>query len=838
MKVSIKTSLTFAALSAGVAGGIPTASAQEGGFEEVVVTAQKREQSLQDVGISIAAFSNEELESNRVFDASGVTEFVPNMELALSPDNDIPIFVIRGVGLQDYNANNTPTTALVVDDVYQPYGIYGMFALFDAERVEILKGPQGGLYGRNSTGGAVNIVTRRPSFDDVEANIAADGGNYGTANVRAGLSVPLSDTFAARIAAQYDSSDGYYYNTFLNRDQGGRDKLQTRLTLSFAPTDTFAADLRYTYGKNNSEVSIPELEGILDPNARNPGPLVDLGSPDMNVPFDDEGNPIFCNAVLTTGIPDASCINPNGFTPDGDPYSGDDAVVRKNDDEFNAVTLNLEFDFDAVSLVSVTSFASMDFFHTNGIGSVGIADYQNPDGWAQFGQDFGRSHGGAVDPNYVTDYNSDIDSWSQEFRLLSSTGGAVSWMAGVVYAEDELKENRLCQFPANLWFDYLAFPGCGTMIYDQNTEAWSVYGQLAFDLTDTLRLTIDGRYTGEKKDYSGGVWINDGAWTCGAFELDPVDFDDPDVGCRAVAGWDPDTNLFPLAVGAVADYDKKEPSFKVNLDWSPMDDLLLYASVGQTFKSGGFFGGFFFSPEEIVAYEPETNLAIELGAKSTLADGRVRLNAALFRYDYTDFQGNLNVLSEDAGQGAVFSGLTNLGDVETLGFEADLRWLPTDNLTLGLGIGLLDTEITAVSDAGFTDPNVVVGVTNILSEIVPIVGNELNDAPKFSGNALVRYDFDLGSRLAARLQTDASWTDDYYLSVSNEPYAREKGVTLLNARAEVFGGAQQNWSVALWGRNLTDEVFRTSTNADGIFGNYSNWNEPRTYGVTFTYRYE
>jgi len=838
MKVSTKTALMLAALSAGLIGNSPVSLAQEASFEEVVVTAQKREQSLQEVGISIAAFSSSDLESNRILDVTGVTEFVPNVELALSPDNDIPIFVVRGVGLQDYNANNTPTTALVVDDVYQPYGVYGMFALFDAARVEILKGPQGGLYGRNSTGGAVNIVTRKPSFEAVEANVAADAGNYGMANVRAGISVPLTDTFAARLAAQYDTSDGYYYNTYLNRDQGGKDKLQSRLTLSFAPSDSFSADLRVTVGRNRSEVGIPELEGILDPDPAvwNPGPLVGLGSPDMNVPFefDAEGNtiPFLCPAVINTGIPDATCINANGFAPDGDPYAGDDAIVRKNDDDFTAATLNLEFDLGPVSLLSITSVASMDFSHSNGIGSVGIADYQNPAEWADFGALVGRAHRGATDPNYVTRYNSDISSWSQEFRVLSSGDGMVSWMAGAVYAEDELNEDRDCEFPANLWYDYLAFPGCGRMIYDQNTDAWSIYGQVGFDLSDTFRLTIDGRYTGEKKDYTGGVWINDGAWTClltgNALDETCAPFGDP---------YDPATNLLPLAIGATANYDKKEPSYKVNLDWSPTGDLLVYLSAGQTFKSGGFFGGFFFDPAAVVAYNPEKNFAIELGAKSTFADGRARLNAAVFKYDYTDFQGNLQATGPGA-EGGVFSGLANLGDVDVLGFEADLQWLPTDGLTLGLGIGLLDSEVKKVADLGFTDPNTIVGVTDITQQVVPIVGNELNKAPKFSGNVLARYEFNFGSRLSARLQADASWTDDYYLSVANDPYSREQGVTLVNAHAAILGGSGAAWTVTLWGRNLTDEAHRTSTNFDGIWDNYSNWSEPRTYGVTITYRYQ
>jgi len=830
MKHSLTKSAVMIALAASPFACLSTAMAQDAVLEEITVTAQKRAQSAQDIGISIVAMGSEELENNRVFDASGVTEFVPNMELARSPDNDIPIFVIRGVALQDYNTNNTPTTALVVDDVYQPFGIFGAFSLFDAERVEILKGPQGGLYGRNSTGGAINIVTKKPSFDSTEGNVAVDVGNYGMANVRAGISVPFTNTFAARLAAQFDTSDGYYYNTYLNRDQGGKDKLQSRLTLSFAPSDTFSADLRLTLGRDRSEIGIPEIEGILspDPADRNPGPFAALGL-EMNVPLNDDRTGRLCDAVLTTGIPDATCINANGFATDGDPYSSPDSVVRSNRDDFDAAALNLQFELQGVTLVSVTSLASMDFFHTNGSGSVGVAEWQNGPQWEAFAASIGKASGSSVDDNYVTDYTTHIDSWSQELRVLSSGDGRISWMAGLVYAEDDLDDHRYCVFPANLMYDYVGFPGCGTMNFVQGTQAWSAYGQVAFDLSDTLRLTIDARYTDETKDYTGQVWLNDGAYVCAANNLDLAT-------CAAVVGYDPDTNLFPLTPESTADYDKAEPSYKVNLDYAPTDNVLVYLSAGQTFKSGGFFGGFFFDPNSILAYEPEKNFAIELGFKSTLMDGAMRLNAAVFQYDYTDYQGPL-VATGAGAEGASFSGISNLGDVDVRGLEADLQWLATDGLTLGLGIGLLDTEVTKVSTLGFNDPSVLVGVTNIRQEIVPILGNELNAAPKFSGNALVRYEFDLGSTLSARIQADASWSDDYFLSVANDPYSREDGVTLVNARAQLSGGTDASWNVALWGRNLTDEAYRTSTNFDGIWSNYSNWNEPRTYGVTFSYAF-
>lgn len=836
MKRQLIASAVATALSTGF-----TATTQAQQLEEVVVTAQKRAQSVQDVGISITAMGGNEMEQLGILNTADLAEFVPNMEMALSGDSDIPIVVVRGVGLQDYNPNNTPTTAFFVDDVYLPYGVYGSFALFDSERVEVLKGPQGGLYGRNSTGGAINVISRKPNFEEMEANAAVDVGNYGTTNFRGGVSAPLGDTVAARLALQAERSDGYYKNTYLNKDQGGKDKNQARLTLSFEPTDTFAADLRLTYGTDKSEVGIPELEGYLDPDANleQATLLVGVGFPDMNIPwnpsYDVDGNqvgesPAYCDAVLRTGIPDKSCVTMNRKTPDGK-YRGGDATIREKDDEYKAAALNLNWDLGAVTLVSVTSYTDLQFVATNGSGSVGVGPQQNAEDWEALGEALGRINGGSVDDAYITEYNNDIESWSQELRLLSNSDGDFSWMLGAIYAEDDLEEDRYCEFTSNLYFDWAVFPGCGSMPYEQNTEALSVYGQINWQFTDTLRLIADARYTSEKKDYLGSVYINDGAYTCVANGLEDLDL------CAEFTGFDPVTGLFPLAVGAKADYDESEPSWKVNLDWTPGDDLLVYGSVAHTFKSGGFFGGFFFSPDEIVAYDPETNTALELGFKSTLLDGAMQFNGAIFRYDYQDWQGNLQTfsLSGDDG-GAVFSGLTNLGDVETLGAEIDVRWLPLEGLDLRLGLGWLDTEVTDVSDGGSNSPDTVSGVTNIFGDVVDIKGNEINDAPKFSANLYARYDFDITDNLGAAVQGTLAWTDDYYLSVSNEPYAEEEGVTLVNARAELYS-LSSGWNIAIWGKNLTDEAYRTSTNDDGVYSNYSNWSAPRTYGATLSYEF-
>ncbi|GLP96640.1 TonB-dependent receptor [Paraferrimonas sedimenticola] len=803
---------------------------EQSAFEVIEVTAQKRVERIQDVGISITAINGDELEDLGAFQASAITEFIPNMEMAWSEDSGIPIFVIRGVGLQDYNTNNTPNTAVVVDDVYQPYGIYTAFSMFDTERVEVLKGPQGGLYGRNSTGGAVSFTSKKPEMGTTEANAAVDFGNYNTINVRAGASLPLGDIAAIRVALQTDNSDGYYYNTFLNRNQGGKDKQQARVTLSLEPTENFRADVRYTYGRDKTEASIPEVVGLLDPNASWEGPLFGLpGLPPMNIPYNPDGTIAWCDPVVNTGIPDSTCINMNRAAPDGDPYRGADARVHPNDDRFDSLSLNIAWDFGNHSLASITNQSKMQFKHRNGIGSVGLGPGQDQDGWEQASRDYGRINGGDLNEMYVTQYNSDTKSWSQELRLLSNYSGDFNWMLGAVYAQDDIDELRSCSFAANLYADWIQFPGCGTMAYRQETKVASAYAQIDYSITETLSTTIDFRYTHEKKDYMGDVFVNDGTWICTVNGLNTTDPNNP-AYCANFIAWDPDTGLYDLARNNQAKYDEKDPSWKVNLDWKVTPETLLYASVGSTFKSGGFFGGFLTNPNAIRPYKPERNNGVELGFKSTIENARLQINGALFSYDYKNFQSQLQEV--DPASGATFNGLRNLGDVKMAGAELDLRWLPTDAWDLRAAVGLLDTKVDKVAE--FESDNI--GITSIFGEVQNVEGNELNNAPKFSANLIARYNFNLSSNLGGFVQVDASYKDDYWLSISNEPIHKQKGYGLVNARAEIFSPSD-NWSVAIWGRNLSGEAYRTTFYLDGLDSGYSEYNAPRTYGVTLAYTY-
>ncbi len=805
------------------------AAAQESGtLDEITVTAQKREQSANDIGIAVSVLNSADLENLGVRSAEDIVNFMPNVELFEAGYTGLNVFVVRGVGLLDENPNNTPTNSMYADDVYLPYNVMMPFALIDADRVEVLRGPQGGLYGRNTTGGALNFVSRKPNFEESEGNVSVEVGDFGYLGVTGGFSIPFSDAAAARVAIQYDQSDGYYRNTYLNTDVGGIDRLAGRVTLSFQPSESFSADFRLVFGTDESEEGLPEVVGHLDPNAS-----FDFGTafglPPLDLPWDPNTLlAVYCPSLVNAGIPDPSCINNGGLTADGMPHTGVDDEVSKQDTEFMSAALNLAWEFESMSLLSITAF--QDYSSINPQADGVVAPVNADPAWDNI--DLGGYRTYPLTPFLDQQFNPDIQAFSQEFRLLSGGDGAVNWMIGAVYAEDDLDLVSPTEFFGNVGWNILQFPGGGTMGYTQETEAWSVYGQVAFDLNDQWALTVDARYTDEQKDYSGWGYVNDGPMTCAlVFGAGP----DDDLGgftCREALGID-DENHFSLTGvdEIVSSYDEGEPSWKINLDYRPNDDTLIYGSIGEGFKSGGFFGGWLVNPT-VEAYKPEKNLAYEVGFKSTLAEGRMQLNGALFRYDYTDWQGLLNII--DGNTGAAFLGLTTLGDQETTGAEIDLRWIPGDGWDVRFGLGWLDTEITQMAPPPDLGPGSAVAIVDETNTPVDVVGNKAPFAPDLTMNAMIRYDFEVSSTLGAAVQFDGSYSDDFYLNVANTPWGKEDGYEKINARIELYS-ADDRWRVALWGRNLTDSVPRMALYNDGLDNFWEDYGAPRTYGVTLGY---
>ena len=818
---------------------IDVAEVEKLSFEEITITAQKRSQNLQDVGIAIAAMSGDQLDRLGVKAASDLAEFIPNVELFDSGDGAQKIVVIRGVGLQDYNANNTPTTAMVVDDVYLPSNVMTPFAMFDMERVEVLKGPQGGLYGRNSTAGVFSFVSKKPEMGVTEGNISLEAGNHGAWGIRGGVSLPLGDTLAVRLAVQHDKSDGYYENTFLDRNVGGANRTYLKGTLSFEPSAAFRADLRLTYGRDKSEAGIPEVVGFYDPNASlttDPlAPLFGVGAEFFDVPLAadlDAGGffPVPCPSVVATGIPGPECINIVRHSGDGDPYRGVDDTAFEYDDTYKSAALTLQYDAEAVSIVSIISINQLDYDHPNNDGMTG----PNFDATGLF---IGENTGIIWNAGYV----SDIEAFSQELRLISNNDGPFNWLLGAAYHEDDFSERRRTVIDGNVWWNAQEFPTGGLLTYDQKSEAWSGYGQLSYEINDKWTAIADLRYTSEKKQYSGTSGLADGAFICSA--LLGVSVDDPfctldefgafpiPVVSALLGGEEPTADLFPPFTSA---YDENDISWKVNVNYKLDRGGIVYFSLGESFKSGGFFGGYLTSPDAVQPYSPEKNMAYEIGLKTSLLDGAVRFDGAVFLYDYKDWQANLTILDS---AGTAFSGLTNLGDTETIGAEANIQWLPAPGWELQLGAGFLDSKVKSVNIPAITAGDVVgVGVTDNLNNILDVDGNELPNSPTFSLNGSIQYETHVNNAWLAIANINGNYQSSHYLEVTNTPYDRESSRARVNGRLE-FLNEDTGLSVALWAKNLFNVAHRSSTWFDGLNNAWEEYSAPRTYGLTVTYRF-
>jgi len=728
-------------------------------LEEIVVTATKRAKSIQDVNIAINAFGSEDLAELGWTDVTQVANQSPNLDIKYAWGNSMPIYTIRGVGMNSFQASDTPSVGLFIDEIFQT-SIATMGAqLFDMERVEVLKGPQGALFGRNTNGGAVSYISRRPSRDQ-QGFIRADYSRYDRVELEGGFNIPLGETTSARLSLMtIQQGEGWVYDRTSRQDIGEVDLLSVRGQLLFEPSDDLSINVKVFASRDRSQPVYFEHIGFWVPGA--PG--------------------TFCNAYQQTGVPDSSCVDVLGYSDtDGDPYAGDYsdrpdtpifAGTKLENDNFGA-TVSISKTFaNQVELTSLTSYQTYDRYQP-----------KESDG----------------NPGLFVDFlfASDIEAFSQEFRLTSNNDSAFNWIAGVVYANDDVTED-----PPRIGYldDFIGLRA--RLVYDQGRDSSALYGQGEWQLNDKWTLTAGARYIDESLDFTKEVSF-----------LFPPDFA---FDTRLVLAAVPDA-----ALGVDGKLDSEEVTWRVALDYAPTDDILLYASVGTGFKGGGFNGGLATNPRLSIPFDPEDVLATEIGLKSTLASGRLIFNAAAFKYDYEGLQAATPRVDEVLGTPLNF--LTNLAAADVSGVELEAQWLPTDKLTINAGIGLLDTKNN--------DPGV---------NFDGVFGNsprELPNAPDTNFNLSARYEQPLSSGATLRFFTDYVWQAEHYKEIVNNLPVDSQG--LWNARVTWVAPGDQ-WSVAVWAKNLTDEVYRIDTLTDPIgsgWGVYVN-GLPRTLGVSANYRW-
>ncbi|HLF13076.1 MAG TPA: TonB-dependent receptor [Gammaproteobacteria bacterium] len=760
-----------------------TPPADQAVIEEIVVVAQKREQLVQDLGISVTAFSGRSLRERGVDQPEDLPQLIPNVNLQNNGGGGAPVVILRGVGLQSFRINDSPTTAFYVDDVYQTSVASAEWTMFDLERVEVLKGPQGGLYGRNAIGGAIQIISRAPDPEEGgDGYVALGFGEYSKRELEGAATFALSDTTAVRVAGRWlESSDSPYASVTGGFKQGAEDRGAARVSLRMAPNDNIDLVLRVHGGSDDSELEPLRSVGIY----ANIGNAAVFNAPNVSLALlaglrGQLAAPLCASVASGRGSDPASCATVTGVTPatygltNDNPYASVSAFRGFQRSDWTGAAFSAAFNLGDYRLQSITARDSIDYRR--------FADFD------------------ATPAEHLhIDYNTQIDAWSEELRLFYEGSDTVNWVVGLSYAEDELTENSPLygrQGVLPLLFSGAVF---SPQNYDQDTNAFAVYGHAEWRFSQPWNLVGELRYTDEEKSFVGGARLGfaNGVTVPFLATDDETSFD-------AISG-------------------------KLGLEWTLNEDLLAFAAISRGFKTGGFYGGFPTSLAQLAPFDEETLWALEVGVKSDWRDGRLRLNASLFHYDRENVQQN----AADPASSISIKRITNIGDVDTVGAEADLIWLASDRLSVSLGIGTTDAE---VSDSAF--------IQAASLPLLPDAPMEGSNIPNYSARSLSfvgRYDAPLGNDLEYFIQLEGRYQSEQDLSIITHPIEEaiftEPGYSLWNLRFGL-GGAAQRWQAQVFVNNLTDETYRVLARNDGAFGIYELYGLPRTWGVNYQYRWD
>lgn len=750
-------------------------------LEEVVVTAQKRAQSINDIGVTMNAFDAEQLLNYGVSRADDLEAMVPGLTVTNSQPAGAPVYTIRGVGFNDFTTSASSTVGVYTDTTNIPYPIMTRGVLFDLERVEVLKGPQGDLYGRNTTAGTINFISNKPS-DEFSAGILASYDNFSTLDLEGFVTGALSDSTRGRLAFKRVTSDGWQESVSRSGDElGERDERALRAILDWDPSETLFVRVTGRYLKDQSETVAATATAISE---------------------------FFPQDSL-----------PSSFDAEDADWSANHKP--KNDNENIGGSVELRWELGDLSLISLTAYD--DFSREKARFDTSGVNYE--------------------DANITN--TTDIEVFSQELRLESTLGSGLYWTAGLYYNDDSISENYLMEFRDS-------FGLTGESRYSQDTEAYAAYGHVEIPVAETWRLTLGGRYTDEERSWQGCTYDTGDGLMAGFYNF----FVTPEF--LVPQGFNPD----PVALGGCAVFNDVEgtPGFgqyvpfsdtlntdefmgKVTLDWHLTADVLLFGTVSTGFKSGGYNGAIALSHAQLQPYGKETLTSYELGIKSTLMEGSMQLNAALFFYDYEDKQELTTFIAPVGG----VVGFDNVPESSVTGAEVELRWAITEGLRWDFGFAYLDTDIDEWDPAC---PAGLLGAPVDLPAGCPressygdvifydASGSGLNNAPELQLNSTLSYTFGLGEGFAGTLAADVSYKDDNIGSI-NAPDGNSADVpfsgylpdyTLLNARF-MIESMNSSWSIMVWGRNITDEYYWHSTSSSNSTATRIN-GMPRTYGVT------
>lgn len=754
-------------------------------LEEVVVTAQKREQGINDVGITLNAFTAEQLVDFGINRPDDLETLVPGLTVTNQQPAGAPVYTIRGVGFNDFTSSAASTVGIYNDTTNIPYPIMTRGVLFDIARVEVLKGPQGDLYGRNTTAGTINFISNRPT-EEFEGGLRVGYDNFSALDVEGFVSGSMSDTVRGRLALKsVTSSEGWQESVSRPGDElGERDELGLRGILEFDLSDSLALSLTARYFRDQSDNLAATATAIA------PG-------------FDQSSFPA-------------------RFTAEAADWTADHRPV--NDNETLGFAANLTWDIGDLQLTSISSY---DKFERDGarFDTAGVS-YEDAD---------------------ITN-STDISVFSQELRLESSARDNLYWSAGLYYNDDDIDENYLMEFRDSFGLtgesrysqNTESMAIFGHLEYDLNERS---------RLTLGARYTDEDReWSGCTFDTGDGLLAGFYNFFVYPFFLEPLFPGATPIsngGCTVfndVAGT-PNLGQFTPFSDTI---NVSQLMGKLSLDYRPNDDVLIFGTVSTAFKSGGFNGAIALSHTMLQPYDKEELTSFEVGVKSTLMDGSMQLNASAFLYDYQDKQ-ELTTFIAPVGGVVGFDNVPE-STVKGLELEMSwqitegLRW----DLGLALLDTEID-EWQARCPAGLLGAPVALPAGCPAESVFGNVlffdasGDGLNNAPEIQATSTVSYSWSATPALDVTVAADVTHKDDNIGSLAapdgttaNVPFSGFiPDYTLFNARV-MLRPTNGPWGVTVWSRNLTDEYYWHSTSSSNSTSTRIN-GMPRTYGVSFSY---
>lgn len=737
-----KFNFTSMALGLAMAGGVasfsPLANAQTsaaGALEEIIVSARKTFESMQDVPVAVSAFSGESIDALVMRDIREMEGFVPNLVIdAVSVSPAGASLYLRGVGTQEVERSFDPAVGVVIDGVPLSFVNGSMANTFDFASFEVLRGPQGTLFGRNTTGGVINITRTKPT-GEVGLKYEVTLGDHDRKDLKTVLNFPIVEgQLAGKLGFATQQGGGQRKNLLLDEDVGNADNKEYNLTLLWTPSDDFEA--LFTYVKYEDENDGVGLQNITSLNADNP--------------------------ITTT--PEVPCILPAVIFGEVCGEAVTD-IEEFTQDYFNPI----QFEWDSYSL---------NLNWDVGVGTItSIFGYQETD--EEVKTDFDGSSLNFFHANRLQV----SEQTSAEIRFASSEELSDTWdfVAGVFWLEDEYELEQRTSLGA------FGGPDGENTIFqnpmtDHQREAWAIFGEFHLELTDRLNLTVGGRYTEEKKEFTGMQFF--GGSTANGFPgYLPNSADDLFVFGQPI--------FVPIS-SASGDEDWDEFSPKIGLDYRVNDDVLTYISYSEGFRSGGF-NGRNSDPANIGPFDPEFVDNYELGMKGDFADNTVRLNLAAFYTDYSDKQ---EEVIEADGFGGSNTVVRNASTVEIMGLEGELTWVLSENFQLNANFGYLDAQydeyLADLSGDGIITDN---------SDL------ELRRVPEWTGGINGLYTMAIGpGNLSAFV--GYRYTDEYWVEVRNDPRGLldDRGVWDATVSYEWDMANNRSVKITAYGRDLTDEV--------------------------------